>query len=200
MPFDPAAPHPIILRHGLPAVLRQLTPDDRERVREAFQRLSPESAYLRFWTRFRRINPRFIEQLISPGDATHATWAIILTDSEDIPGVGGGSFWKVPDTPDTAEVSFTVADEFQNQGNGNILLAALWLHASSLGITRFIAHVLDENLVMRAWWDALGAAATVADRGWQLTLALDTALLPRTSASAQLLRWLRQLQDSPAAQ
>ena len=84
MPFDPAAPHPIILRHGLPAVLRQLTPDDRERVREAFQRLSPESAYLRFWTRFRRINPRFIEQLISPGDATHATWAIILTDSEDI--------------------------------------------------------------------------------------------------------------------
>jgi RimJ/RimL family protein N-acetyltransferase len=197
MPFDPAIPHSIVLRHGLPAILRQLSPDDRDRVRAAFQRLSSESTYLRFWTRFRQINPKFIEQLLAPGDATHATWIIILTDSTDIPGVGGGSFWRISQSPSLAEVSFTIADEFQNQGNGTILLAALWLHATSLGITHFIAHVLDENLVMRAWWDALGATATVGERGWQLTLPLDQSLLPSTPTTRSLLRWLSQLETAP---
>jgi RimJ/RimL family protein N-acetyltransferase len=193
MAFDPIGSHPLILRHGLPAILRPLTADDRERVREAFHRLSPESAYLRFWTRFRELNPRFINQLLSPGDDTHATWVIVLKDSEDIPGVGGGSFWRLHDQPHNAEVSFTIADEFQNQGNGTILLAALWLHASSLGITHFIAHVLDENFVMRAWWDALGASASRHDREWLLSLPLDASLLSSGPVANSLRRWLTQL-------
>jgi RimJ/RimL family protein N-acetyltransferase len=193
MPFDSNGHHPLILRQGLPAILRPLTADDRERVREAFHRLSPESAYLRFWTRFREMNPRFIEQLLAPGDATHATWIIVLKESDDIPGVGGGSFWRLKDQPHCAEVSFTIADEFQNQGNGTILLAALWLHASSLGITRFIAHVLDENLVMRSWWDSLGAHATRHEREWQLSLPLDTTLLSSGPVANTLRRWLTQL-------
>ena len=193
MPFDPTASHTIILRQGLPAVLRQLNSDDRERVREAFRRLSPESTYLRFWTRFRAINPRFIEQLISPGDATHATWIIRLPDDDSIPGVGGGSFWRLQNEPSTAEVSFTIADEFQNQGNGSILLAALWLHATCYGITHFVAHVLDENLVMRAWWDALGATAVRLERDWAFTLELDVSQISTGPAGSSLLRWLNQL-------
>jgi RimJ/RimL family protein N-acetyltransferase len=195
MPFDPTATHPIILRQGLPAVLRQLNPADRERVREAFRLLSPESTYLRFWTRFRAINPQFIDHLIAPGDATHATWAILLTENHDIPGVGGGSFWRLTESPHCAEVSFTVADEFQNQGIGTILLAALWLHAVSLGMSHFVAYVLDENLVMRAWWDALGVTAIETDRGWKLTLPLDASLLSDAPASHSLRRWLKQLAE-----
>jgi RimJ/RimL family protein N-acetyltransferase len=193
MAFDPTGSQSLILRHGLPAILRPLTADDRERVREAFHRLSPESAYLRFWTRFRELNPRFIKQLLSPGDNTHTTWVIILKENEDIPGVGGGSFWRLHDQPLNAEVSFTIADEFQNQGNGTILLAALWLHASSLGITHFIAHVLDENFVMRAWWDALGASASRHHREWLLSLPLDASLLSSGPVANSLRRWLNQL-------
>lgn len=193
MAFDPIGSHHLILRHGLPATLRPLTTDDRDRVREAFHRLSPESAYLRFWTRFRELNPRFINQLLSPGDDTHATWIIVLDDNDDIPGVGGGSFWRLHDQPLKAEVSFTIADEFQNQGNGTILLAALWLHASSLGITHFVGHVLDENFVMRAWWDALGASSSRHERAWLFTLPLDTSLLSSGPVANSLRRWLNQL-------
>lgn len=192
--FDPDASYPLVLRHGVPALLRPLRPEDREAIREAFRRLSPESSYLRFWTRVREVNPTFIEKLLAQDGEKHATWVIVLTENDDIPGVGGGSFWRSNDDPDTAEVSFTVADEFQNQGVGTILLAAIWKHAAGLGIRRFIAHVLDSNLVMRAWWDALGATALQIDRGWLLTLPLDESLLSPSGAGASLRRWLRRLE------
>ncbi len=183
-----------MLRHGVPAVLRPLRPEDREAIREAFRRLSPESTYLRFWTRVREVNPKFIEQLLARDGGRHATWVIVPLENDDIPGVGGGSFWRCEDEPGVAEVSFTVADEFQNQGVGTILLAALWAHAAGLGINRFVAHVLDSNLVMRAWWDALGAVALQVDRGWHLTLPLDESLLSPSGAGASLRHWLRRLE------
>ncbi len=193
MAFESNASHPLVLRHGVPALLRPLRADDRETIREAFRRLSPESTYLRFWTRARDVNPKFIEKLLAPVDRMQATWVIVLPDSDDIPGVGGGSFWRSEEDPATAEVSFTVADEFQNQGVGTILLAALWTHAASLGIARFEARVLDTNIVMRAWWDALGASATRIERGWRLLLPLDESLLEASSAAASLRDWLQRL-------
>jgi RimJ/RimL family protein N-acetyltransferase len=193
--FDPAASYPLVLRHGVPALLRPLRSADRETIREAFRRLSPESAYLRFWTRVRELNPRFIDKLLVPEEGMQATWVIVLPESADIPGVGGGSFWRFCAEPDTAEVSFTVADEFQNQGVGTILLATLWEHAATLGIRRFEANVLDANLVMRAWWDALGASATQVERGWRLLLPLKEDLLESSSAAASLRDWLRRLRS-----
>ena len=71
-----------------------------------------------------------------------------------------------------------------------LVLAVLWEHARLLGITRFVGHVLDSNLVMRAWWDALGATAVQIQRGWELTLMLDEDLLPDSSAAQKLKRWL----------
>ncbi len=191
--FDITASYPLVLRHGVPALLRPLCAHDRERIREAFRRLSPESTYLRFWTRARAVNPKFIERLLEQDADRHATWVIVLAESDAVPGVGGGSFWRFEDDPGTAEVSFTVADEFQNQGVGTVILAALWAHAASLGIQRFVAHVLNENLVMRAWWDSLGASVIEEDRGWKLLLPLDEALLNAHGAGGSLRHWLRRL-------
>ena len=182
-----------MLRHGVPALLRPLCADDRDTIRAAYERLSPESAYLRFWSRMREMNPQFIETLLNPVESQQATWVIVLPESDDLPGVGGGSFWRSSQQPTLAEVSFTVADEFQNQGVGTILLATLWAHASALGIQQFEAHVLDANLVMRAWWDALGASATRMERGWRLLLPLEETLLNPSSATTSLRHWLQRL-------
>jgi RimJ/RimL family protein N-acetyltransferase len=186
-------PRHIILRFGVPALLRLITPQDRNRITEAYRRLTADSRYLRFWTRFRELNPQFIDQLLSPGDTVHASWAIVLPDDEDLPGVGAASFWQLREDHTAAEVSFTVADEFQGQGIGTILLAALWHHAQQHGINRFIAHVLEDNLVMRAWWDALGATATQTPRGWELTLYLNQTWLSPSPATTSLQDWLHRL-------
>lgn len=187
----------LCLRDGLPVILRPLLPDDRERIIDAFKRLSPESTYFRFWTRFRGVNPTFIDKLCAEDQGQHASWIIVIQDNDDVPGVGGGSFWRSGEDVSMAEVSFTVADEFQGQGAGTILLAALWEHALATGIRQFVAHVLDANHVMITWWSSLGAAAVQHPHGWEMTLTLDEAALPDTSAANSLRHWLAFLRASP---
>eukprot|EP01031_Cornospumella_fuschlensis_P044723 gene44723-54693_t len=194
MAFDPDAAFELDLEEGTPVVVRALTPEDRGRIAEAFSLLSPESRYFRFWTRMREINPRLIEELCSPDQKDHVAWAMLHRDWEDLPGLGGGSFWRMKEDPEAAEVSFTVADELQGKGVGTLLLAVLWVHAETLGIQRFVGHVLTENLAMRAWWEALGAMTEERQRYWVMTLILDEELLQDTSAGVRLrerLAWVR---------
>jgi len=185
------------LRDGLPVILRPLLPDDRERIIDAFKRLSPESTYFRFWTSFRGVNPTFIDRLCAEDQGQHASWIIVIQDNDDVPGVGGGSFWRSDEDESLAEVSFTVADEFQGQGAGTILLAVLWEHAFASGIRQFVAHVLDANFVMLTWWSSLGVASIQHPHGWEMTLTLDEAALPDTSAANSLRHWLAFLRTGP---
>jgi RimJ/RimL family protein N-acetyltransferase len=192
---DPTAEFQLTLGDGTPVLLRALTPADRDGIAEAFARLSPESRYFRFWTRFRELNPRFIEELCSPDQRDHVAWAVLHRERVDVPGLGGGSFWRLKDDPGAAEVSFSVADEFQGKGVATLLLAILWLHAEALGITRFVGNVLSENVMMRAWWDALGATAEERSRYWVMTLLLDETLLQETHASRSLKNRLQDLRS-----
>lgn len=176
----------LLLRDQLPVILRPLTPDDRERIAAAFKKLSPESTYFRFWTRVHGANPKFIDRLCADDEGQHRTWIIVVENNDDVPGVGGGSYWLSGDE-ESAEVSFTVADEFQGQGAGTILLAVLWAEARAAGIRRFVAYVMNENHVMLTWWTSLGAEhVRQSHGGWELTLRLDEDLLPDTSAAGRL--------------
>ncbi len=192
--------HHLRLRNGLAVILRPLLPNDRERITDAFKRLSSESTYFRFWTRFRGANPSFIDRLCADDQGQHASWIIVIEDNEDVPGVGGGSFWRSEEDERSAEVSFTVSDEFQGHGAGTILLAALWEHAFGTCIRQFVAHVLDSNHVMLTWWSSLGAVAVQHAHGWEMTLMLDEAALPDTSASNSLRHWLAFIRASRAGQ
>ena len=192
--------YPLRLRDGLPVILRPLLPDDRERIIDAFRRLSSESLYLRFWTRFRGVNPTFIDRLCADDHGQHATWIIVFQEERDVPGVGGGSYWRSAEDESVAEVSFTVADEFQGQGAGTILLAALWEQAVAAGIRRFVANVLEANEVMLTWWTSLGAVTEHPPHGTVMTLALDEEALPDTSAANSLrerLACLRRVDSAP---
>jgi RimJ/RimL family protein N-acetyltransferase len=199
MSFDPHVSLLLDLEDGLRLSVRALTPGDRHRIAEAFRRLSPEARYFRFWSRFRELNPPFVEELCSPDQRDHVGWAAFDPLREDVPGVGGASFWRLKDDPVAAEVSFTVADEYQGRGVGTLLLGVLWEHALSLGITRFVGHVLNENLTMRAWWDALGATAIEYERQWVMTLLLEEDLLQDSHPGQRLRERLAQVRAAMAA-
>lgn len=193
MAFDPHHHFHWHLGDGTAVVLRSFTPEDREALTEAFRRLSPESSYFRFWTRFRELNPKFIEELCAPDQVNHVGWVMVHEQPTDVPGLGGGSFWRLPDDPETAEVSFTVGDEFQGQGVGTMVLAVLWEHALHLGVKRFTGRVLNSNLVMRAWWGALGAYEVEISRGWEITLPLDEKQLHDSATTTRFCYWLREV-------
>lgn len=195
MPFDPQRELHFCLEDGTPLCVRSIRPADRDFIAEAFRRLSPESRYFRFWTRVRELNPHLVDQICAPDQKDHVGWVAVHQMRDDIPGVGGGSFWRLKEDPQAAEISFTVADEFQGHGVGTLLLAVLWEHALSLGITRFVGHVLHENITMRAWWDALGATEQEAPRHWLTTLILDESLLQDNHAGNSLRARLATIRD-----
>ncbi len=193
-------PSPVHLRlhDGTPVILRPLLPEDRGRVIATFNRLSPDSTYFRFWTRFRGASPGFIDRLYAADHDRHATWVMIVDGKSDLPGVGGGSYWPSQEDPTLAEVSFTVADEFQGQGAGTFLLAAVWREAQEAGIRRFVAHVLEANHVMQAWWTCLGATAIQHPHGLEMTLQLDESALPDNPTAQRLRHCLAHLAEAPA--
>lgn len=195
MVFDPGRELNLDLADGTPVCLRSIRPEDRDFIAEAFRRLSPESRYFRFWTRVKELNPRLIDEICSPDQRNHVAWVVTHRTREDIPGIGGASFWRLKEDAEAAEVSFTVADEFQGKGVGTLLLAVLWEHAHSLGIRRLVGHVLHENITMRAWWGALGAVEQEAPRHWLSTLYLDETLLENNHAAASLRARLSQIRE-----
>ncbi len=67
--------------------------------------------------------------------------------------------------PDTAEVAFSVVDDYQGRGLGTLLVGALAVAAAQNGVRRFRARVLAENEPMRAILRRAGAQLDFAEPG-----------------------------------
>ena len=80
--------------------------------------------------------------------------AIIQDDGkETIVGVGQ---YGIDEMTHTAEVAFTVRDDYQNQGIGAELLSYLTLLAKRRGLHGFTAEVLMENRRMLHLFESMG--------------------------------------------
>jgi RimJ/RimL family protein N-acetyltransferase len=178
------------LRDGSRVLLRQIRPEDRERLAEGLRRLSPASRYLRF---HRVIDHLTDEQLTELTEIDHVDHeAIIALDAErpDRPGVGVARYIREPFEPEVAEAAITVADEYQGQGAGTLLLGALAARARDNGVRVFRNYVLDGNHAMLEVFDHLGATRELEATGlWRVDLPLpeDDADLPDSPAGRAFL-------------
>jgi GNAT superfamily N-acetyltransferase len=161
------------LRDGRPVLLRQIRPEDRDRLSEGLQRLSPASRYLRFHTVIDELTPEQLDHLTRVDHVDHE--AIVALDLDDLesPGVGVARYIREQHEPTVAEAAVTVADEYHGQGAGTILLGALASRAREHGITTFRNYVLEHNRAMLDVFDHLGADRHLqADGLWCVDLPL----------------------------
>jgi RimJ/RimL family protein N-acetyltransferase len=129
----------IELHDGSSVLIRPIGPEDRERLREGFDRLSEESRYLRFQAPLSRLSEKQLSYLTEVDHHDHE--ALLALDGDDIVGVA--RFVRVTDG--VAECAVVVADDWQNRGVATALLERLVERASAEGIDRFTALVLAEN-------------------------------------------------------
>jgi len=146
---DPAAIHATaVLRDGTAVQLRAIRPDDKERLRIAFERLSRRSVYRRFFHPVTALTPDTLRQFTELDFRDHVGLVLSAEDETGERLIAVGRFVRVASRSERAEFAITVADDYQNRGAGTLLLQRLVDIARAGGVREFVAHVLEDNREM----------------------------------------------------
>ena len=152
----------MLLADGGVAHLRPIRPSDADRLVAFYERVSPESKYLRFFVPYPRLSNRDVERFTEVDYVDRV--AFILTLGQNMIAVG--RYERIED--DHAEVSFLIEDAHQGRGIAQLLLEHLAQAARERGITRFVAEVLPENRRM---------AKVFADAGYRVSRGVEDGVL-----------------------
>jgi GNAT superfamily N-acetyltransferase len=159
------------LRDGSRVLLRPVMPEDKERLVQGLDRLSPASRYRRFMTAVARIPPKQLAYFTELDYVNHYAVGAITLDEPGEPGVGVARYVRLVEQPEVAEVAVTIIDEYQGRGLGKLLLRALAAVAAEHGIQTFQAEIMGDNHGARALVTGLGAR--IARRGNPLLFVMD---------------------------
>jgi GNAT superfamily N-acetyltransferase len=151
------------LRDGTRIAVRPVLPEDKQRLRDGFARLSAESRYRRFLTALDQLSDEQVRYLTEVDYVDHMAWVALDPSRPDHPGIGVARYVRLPDDPAVAEAAVTVLDDYQGRGVGTILLRLLAGSALEHGIHSFRGYVLAANDPMVEILRGLGA--TVANEG-----------------------------------
>jgi GNAT superfamily N-acetyltransferase len=127
---------------GRVIVVRPISADDKESLSAAFERLSPESRYRRFFAPLERLSAQDLAYLTEVDHHDHE--ALIALDPGDGWIVGVTRYVRSED-PTEAEVAVVVGDPWQGLGVGSALLERLVERARVEGIDHFVALVMSDN-------------------------------------------------------
>ena len=176
------------LRDGSTIRIRDLRPEDRDRLLEGFARLSPAARLMRFGHEIDELTPRMLDALMEVDGHDHVALVAVEDAPDEGPGLGIARFLREPYDTHAAEAAVTVAEGQRGRGIGTALLVALVARAIEEDVTELRNYVLAENADMLGVFHDLGARTSL-DGGRVLRLDLPlTGDLPRDSAAASVLR------------
>jgi RimJ/RimL family protein N-acetyltransferase len=134
-----------LLRDGTPVCIRAIRPDDKERLRIAFKRLSAQSVYRRFFRPITALTPDILRRLTELDFRDHVGLVLTVVEEGGERLIAVARFVRVPSGGNSAEVAVTVADEYQHRGAATLLLDQLVRLARCQGIRELVALVLEGN-------------------------------------------------------
>jgi acyl-CoA synthetase (NDP forming)/RimJ/RimL family protein N-acetyltransferase len=152
----------VLLADGGVAHLRPIRPSDAERLVAFYDRVSPQSKYLRFFAPYPRLTDRDVKRFTEVDYVDRV--AFILTLGDEMIAVG--RYDRIEG--DHAEVAFLIEDAHQGRGIAQLLLEHLAQAARERGISGFVAEVLPENRRM---------ANVFADAGYRVTKGIEDGVL-----------------------
>jgi len=156
----------VLLADGGTARLRPIRPSDAELLVAFYDRVSPESKYLRFFAPYPRLSRRDVKRFTEVDYVNRV--ALILTLGGEMIGVGRWDRLDEDTRGGKAEIAFLVEDAHQGRGVAQLLLEHLAEAARERGITGFVAEVLPENRRM---------AQVFADAGYRVRKGVEDGVL-----------------------
>ena len=142
------------LRDGREIEIRALRPSDRDDMLAAADRTSDQSLYRRFFGARRKFTDEEVATFLNVDFIDQVALVAVMREGGHHVIVGGARYIVV--LPGTAELAFTVVDEFQGQGIGSMLMRHLAALARAAGITKLVAEVLPDNIAMLKVFDRSG--------------------------------------------
>ncbi len=145
------------LKNGLPVTLRELRPDDRERVAKAIRGLDAQSIYTRLFSHRKELTEAGLDRVMRVDPDREVVIVATTGAGADETVIGGGRYVVTADAPvRRAEIAFTVEEDFHGQGIAGRLLQVLATVARDRGIAVFEADVLSENPSMLRVFERTG--------------------------------------------
>ena len=138
------------LPNGTPILIRAIRPDDKERLRAAFDNLERRSVYTRFFGYKKGLTEAELEQATNV-DSDRVVALVAVIGPEGAETIIGGARYMRNDNPASrlsAEVAFTVEEDYQGQGIARCLLGHLIDIARRNGLSQLDADVLASNRPM----------------------------------------------------
>jgi RimJ/RimL family protein N-acetyltransferase len=167
------------LRDGTRALTWSVLPEDREAIREGYERLSERSRYHRFLAGVPHLTDQLLDHLVDEVDGIDHVALVLFVLDEDNEGVPAGiaRVIRYPGRPDVADVAVTVADEWQGRGVATALLGQL-MRERPRGVSALETTVAADNDASLAMLRRLGRT-TVTDVGdGRLDVRVDLPDLP----------------------
>ena len=124
--------------------LREIRPDDKERLLASMECLSERSRQRRFLSPKDTLSPSELRYLTEVDGHDHYAIVAVPDDDEDRI-VAVARFVRLADDPTAAEAAITVCDALQGKGLGSLLARRLSDAARDRGIDRLTASIASEN-------------------------------------------------------
>jgi GNAT superfamily N-acetyltransferase len=193
--FDADYREVAILRDGTPVVLRLVRPDDKERFRRGFERMSPHSRYLRFFTPKPALTDEELRYLTEVDQVRHL--AIGASTLDGVDGLGVARLIQLDGEPGASEAAIAVVDDMHGKGLGSLLFMRLVAAARERGVERVRCEVLGSNSSMQQFLQGALPERTVKVDSGVVTVEMQlpgvdpaqpAAEPPRESGMYELLR------------
>ena len=149
--------------------------DDGPKIRRAFRELGAETRYNRFLGYKAEVSEAELARIANVDHVHDCAFLVTVGDADSEFVIGGASFFALDDAtpPESAEVAFTIEEDFQGQGLASELMRRLIQSGRTVGVRRFEAEVLATNQGMLSVFRRSGLAVSMRQEEGVVHVALE---------------------------